>query len=131
MAQSKNSHYDKWQRIMDDWQASDLSQPKYCQRHQLDFRQFKYYRQRLHEIDYAQAIVAVVPLQEKQAAFAPVQIGAMSVPPLPAHESHKLEAQFCLGVALKLNFKTGLQLEIPSNCTSSQLKNLLEVLQLC
>ena len=131
MAQSKNSHYDKWQQIMVDWQASGLSQPKYCQRHQLDFRQFKYYRQRLREIDYTQAIAAVVPPQEKQPAFVPVQIGAMNAPALPAQGAHKLEAQFCLGIALKLNFKTGLQLEIPSSCTSSQLKNLLEALQLC
>ncbi len=120
MAQSKNSHYDKWQQIIVDWQASGLSQPKYCQTHQLDFRQFKYYRQRLREIDYAQNIVSVVPPQEKRPAFAPVQISALSALP-----------QSCLGMTLKLSFKTGAQLEIPSNCTFSQLKILLETLQLC
>lgn len=58
-----------WQKHIEDWQQSKLTQPKYCEQHNLSFAQFGYWRTQLNRKDTAKSKWVPVSLV-KQSAIA-------------------------------------------------------------
>ena len=121
MTYPRNPIYDKWQQHVEQWQASGLSQPKFCEQNNLSYTQFKYFRNRLRDVDYANNIIATQPKSQalSMPAFEPIHIK-------PATPSASPEI-----APIKIILPSGLQMECAASLPPHQLKAIIEVMTSC
>jgi len=126
MTYPRNPIYDKWQQHIEHWLASGLSQPKYCEQNNLNYTQFKYFRNRLRDVDYAHNIVATQPISKTRSVptFEPVQMKATMAPaPMMPASSNMPQ--------IKIIHPSGIQIECSASLSANQLKSLIEVMKSC
>jgi len=127
----RNPIYDKWQMHIEQWRACGLSQLKFCKLNQISYTQFKYFRNRLRDIDYAKNVVEVIPQTISPPSFEPIQIAppptarVTKVKPTVSHAPESHSEPF------KVTLQNGLVVDVPVNSSHASLKSLMEVLQQC
>jgi hypothetical protein len=131
MNQSKNPLYDKWQQLIEQWLASGLSQAKFCRANTIIYSQFKYFRQRLHDIDYAHNVVVVVPQKISSPSFEPIQIAAPPTTTLAKATPTMPQTPELRNEAFKVTLQNGLVVDVPLGSSHASLKSLMGVLQQC
>ncbi len=87
------AHY--WQQHMEAWQASDLTQPAYCQQHTISLAAFGYWRTRLKKQQGEDT------KQGTALSFLPIQL-APSQASLTLHSSQGLSIDLSVGFDLEL-----------------------------
>ena len=92
-----------WQQHMEAWQASDLTQPAYCQQHTISLAAFGYWRTRLKKLQ------AIADSPEVPVSFVPVQLTSMNS-------------------SLTLRTQQGLSLDLSAGFDPVLLKEVLQVL---
>ena len=70
-AKAEPVHYAKWRKVMQDYEASGLTQIEYCAREDHLFRQFKYYRSRFSQLSKNKTNTPLIPV-----AFAPIKLSS-------------------------------------------------------
>jgi hypothetical protein len=131
MNRPRNPIYDKWQTYVEQWQASGLSQPKFCELNQISYTQFKYFRNRLRDIDYVQNVVAVVPQPMSPPSFEPIQIAAPPTTKLVKAKPPVSHVPELSNQTFKVTLQNGLVVDVPIDSSHASLKSLMEVLQQC
>lgn len=76
---SEPAHYEKWRKIMSEYESNGLSQREYCKQQGHPYRQFKYYRSRFAQL------AKNTSSPTNQISFAPVTI------PVPASPGLRIE----------------------------------------
>lgn len=103
--------YAHWQSIMDGYKTSGLSQQRYCEANQIDFKKFKYYRWRLASI--AKRELTVTKPEIKLAPVTLKQTGSTN--PQKIYVRHP----------------NGIECQIPANISESALFKLLQGFLVC
>ena len=108
MKQERLEYYNHWREVMKDFEASGLSQSKYCELKNISYRKFKYYRYQINKSSKP-------PTPE----FAPIKIAASTSPNQASFGSYKIQLQ------------NGIRCEIPLDYQETSLTHLLGVLIRC
>ncbi len=87
-----------WQRYIDQWSQSGLSQAAYCREHKLKIKSFTYFKSRLKKKN--------LPVQFVQVPVEPVRVASF----------------------VKLNVGSSFQIEIPDGFSQNTLTQVLQVL---
>lgn len=108
--QTKAERYSYWQGIIARYEASGLSQKKFCREHNIMFRRFKYYRYRLKGNK-------TPPIPSE--GFIPVTLSS------PLEQSARTSSCF------EFVLPNGLKCFVPVDVKTKQLSGLLKELQSC
>lgn len=101
--------YAHWQSIMDNHESSGLSQEEFCEKNQINFRKFRYYRWQL-------ARRANKAISEK---YPEVKLASVSLK--QSSDSYKLY----------IKHPSGIECYIPSDIDKAQLDKLIQGLLIC
>jgi hypothetical protein len=99
----------KWRKLVEEQQASGLSQKEFCMKRELVLSQFVYYRCQIKNVTRAEPAVIH--------NFAPVKISS--------------QEKGLLSTEIKLLLPNGFQCIFPSQIEANQVKRLVEVLLSC
>ena len=121
---SHKSDYAYWRKIMAEYEKQDLSQPDFCKQYQYDFRQFRYYRSRLSQIDKGIVVQKSKP-NEPSIPFAPVIIKPENskMDNVVNNNIHQASGNFTL------EFSGGIRCTIPTNFDANSLRKLVAALR--
>lgn len=120
------SDYRYWRRVIKEWGEQGLSQEAFCNAHDYNFRQFRYYRHRLKKGDGSKIVKPSVTSENPSTPFAPIVIKKPTVvnsKRVSAKPAAEKQGEFTL------EFKNGLRCCIPHHFDAGSLRRLVEVLQ--
>ncbi len=103
----KQQRRDKWQRIIEEYLQSGISQKAFCEQRNLSLPKLVYY--------YGKFKASKAPTAS--ASFVPVKVAA--------HDKTQVASE------IKLSLPNGFQCSFPSHTDATQLKRLIEVLLSC
>ena len=104
MSRSHSDKHQYWQAIIEEFKVSGLTQKRFCEDRQLNFRQFKYYRYRVAQPSHSKPDIA---------EFAPIHL-------TPSAQQNDQSSSF------KVLLPTGLSCIIPADFNKAALNRLLE-----
>jgi len=132
MNYSTNSNYEGWRRIIEKWRTSGLSQSKFCAANNLTYSQFKYFLYRLRDIDMSQKALLDMPKPpETKEHFEPIKLVQSKVTSMAKTCGSPPQAVKPNEAVFRVNLVNGLSLDIPTSCSSTSLKTIVEVLKQC
>ena len=123
---SHRSDYRYWRRVIKEWEAQGLSQEAFCNTHDYNFRQFRYYRHRLKKSDGSKIVKPSVTSEKPSTSFAPIVI---KKPTVVKSDNTSAKATVEKQGEFTLEFKNGLRCCIPNHFDAASLRRLVEVLQ--
>jgi len=104
----QNQRRDKWHKIIEEYQASNMTQKSFCEQHNVSLPQFVYYHGQFRREKDPQIV---------KSCFVPVKIPPQEKP-VTASE-------------VKLSLPNGFQCAFPSHTDTAQIKRLVEALLSC
>lgn len=115
MKENFKESYVNWQKVMNEFEQSGLTQAKFCELHKHELRRFKYYRQCLK----------ANPINgPKPAEFMAVKVQATG-PKVVSPSTQPIAPYY------KIGLPNGIKLELPVQYHKASLQGLLEVLCQC
>jgi hypothetical protein len=105
MAKRKKRGRESWIRLFEEWLSSGLSQRRFCERREISFSTFCYWRRRLRGDSEV----------ESQPCFIPVEIKPLRQSTRPSHYEVRL--------------KDGVRIRVPSDFESESLSRLIDLLR--
>ena len=124
---SHRSDYHYWRRVIKEWEEQGLSQEAFCNAHNYNFRQFRYYRRRLKKADGPKMVnKPSVPRENPSTPFAPIVI---KKPTVVKSDNTSAKPTVAKPGEFTLEFKNGMRCCIPHHFDAASLRRLVEVLQ--
>ena len=120
------SDYRYWRRVIKEWEEQGLSQEAFCNAHDYNFRQFRYYRHRLKKGDGSKIVKPSVTSENPSTPFAPIVI---KKPTVVKSDNTSAKPTVAKPGEFTLEFKNGLRCCIPHHFDAGSLRRLVEVLQ--